>query len=234
MDVAVLTFDVFGTVVDWRSTIIREATRLGEAKEIERDWTAFADAWRAGYGASMNRVRSGDLPWTKIDDLHRMILDGLLEEYGLGGLSEAELDDLNRVWHRLDPWPDSVGGLARLKSSYSVVTLSNGNVSLLSDMARHAGLPWDIILSAETAKHYKRDREVYEHAAEMLSEPPERMMMVAAHKGDLEAAREVGFKTAFVRRLLEHGPDGTPDVEREEWMDVYALDFHDLADQMGC
>tara|TARA_B100000700_G_scaffold262532_1_gene299137 strand:+ start:1005 stop:1553 length:549 start_codon:yes stop_codon:yes gene_type:complete len=182
----------------------------------------------------MNRVRSGDLPWTKIDDLHRMILDGLLEEYGLGGLSEAELDDLNRVWHRLDPWPDSVGGLARLKSSYSVVALSNGNVSLLSNMARHAGLPWDIILSAETAKHYKRDREVYEHAAEMLSEPLERMMMVAAHKGDLEAAREVGFKTAFVRCLLEHGPDRTPDVEREEWMDLYALDFHDLADQIGC
>ena len=234
MEVAALTFDVFGTVVDWRSTIIREATRLGQVKGIEADWAAFADGWRAGYGPAMNRVRSGELPWTKIDALHRMILDSLLDEYGLADLTEAELDDLNRVWHRLDPWPDSTGGLARLKHRYSIVTLSNGNVSLLSNMAKHAGLPWDIILSAETAKHYKRDPEVYRHAAEMLSEPPERMMMVAAHKGDLEAAQAEGFKTAFVTRPLERGPDREPDIGREDWMDVYALDFHDLADQLGC
>lgn len=234
MDVGALTFDVFGTVVDWRSTIIREATLLGKEKGIERDWAAFADAWRSGYGPAMQRVRSGELPWTKIDALHRMILDGLLDEYGLGGLSEAELDHLNRVWHRLDPWPDAVGGLGRLRTRYSVVTLSNGNVSLLSNMAKHAGLPWDIVLSAETAKHYKRDPEVYQHAAEMLSEPPERMMMVAAHKGDLESARAEGFKVAFVARPLEHGLDREVDVTREDWMDIYARDFHDLADQLGC
>ena len=234
MDVGALTFDVFGTVVDWRSTIIREATRLGEAKGIDADWSAFADAWRSGYGPAMNRVRTGELPWTKIDALHRMILDSLVESYGLSGLAEAELADLNRVWHRLDPWPDAVGGLTRLKRRYSIVTLSNGNVSLLSNMAKHAGLPWDIILSAETAKHYKRDAEVYQHAAEMLSESPERMMMVAAHKGDLQSAQAEGFKTAFVARPSEHGPDRETDVAREDWMDVYAVDFHDLADQLAC
>ena len=234
MDVGALTFDVFGTVVDWRSSVIRDASRLGVEKGIERDWAAFADDWRAGYGPSMNRVRTGELPWTKIDDLHRTILDSLIEPHGLTGLTENELDNLNRVWHRLDPWPDSGGGLSRLKSRYSIVTLSNGNVSLLSNMANHAGLPWDIILSAETAKHYKPDREVYEHAAVMLSEPPERMMMVAAHKGDLKAAREVGFKTAFVVRPLECGPNKDVDTGQEDWMDLYALDFHDLATQMSC
>jgi len=182
----------------------------------------------------MNRVRTGELPWTKIDFLHRMILDTLLDEYGLSNLSEGERDHLNRVWHRLDPWPDACGGLTRLKSRYSIATLSNGNVSLLSNMAKHAGLPWDIILSTETARHYKPDPEVYEHAAEMLSEPPERMVMVAAHQGDLKAAKRVGFRTAFVARPAEHGPNKNLDVRREDWMDVYALDFHGLAEQLGC
>ena len=146
MDVSALTFDVFGTVVDWRSSIIREGTRLGEAKGIEADWSAFADAWRGGYGPAMHRVRTGELPWTKIDDLHRMILDTLIDDYGLAGLSENELADLNCVWHRLDPWPDSVGGLTRLKHGFTIATLSNGNVSLLSNMAKRAGLPWDVFL----------------------------------------------------------------------------------------
>ena len=234
MEVEALTFDVFGTVVDWRSTIIREASQLGEARGIEADWEAFADAWRAGYGPAMNRVQTGELPWTKIDDLHRMILDTLIDDYGLGGLSEGELDALNRVWHRLDPWPDSVAGLVRLKSRYAIVTLSNGNVSLLCNMAKHAGLPWDVILSAETARHYKRDPEVYQHASEMLSQTPERMMMVAAHKGDLQAARAVGYQTAFVTRPHERGRGRDVDLARENWMDVYAVDFHDLAGQMGC
>jgi len=234
VDVGALTFDVFGTVVDWRSTIIREATRLGEEKAIDADWAAFADAWRAGYGPAMSRVRKGELPWTKIDALHRMILDSLLDEYGLAGLDEEELDHLNRVWHRLDPWADSVGGLMRLKHRFTIATLSNGNVSLLSNMAKHAGLPWDVILSAEIARHYKPDPEAYLHSAELLSEPSERVMMVAAHKGDLKAARSVGLKTAFVTRPNERGPDRAPDLGREDWMDIYALDFHDLADQLGC
>ena len=234
MDVVALTFDVFGTVVDWRSSIIREAARLGQAKGIDADWSAFADAWRAGYGPAMSRVRKGELPWTKIDVLHRMILDGLLDEYGLSGLADEDLDHLNRVWHRLDPWPDSVGGLTRLKHRFTIATLSNGNVSLLSNMAKHAGLPWDIILSAEIARHYKPDPEAYLHSAELLSEPPERVMMVAAHKGDLKAARSVGFKTAFVTRSHERGPDRKMDLDREDWMDVYAVDFHDLADKLVC
>ena len=234
MNISAMTFDVFGTVVDWRSTIIREATRLGEEKAIDADWSAFADAWRAGYGPAMSRVRKGELPWTKIDALHRMILDSLLDEYGLSGLNEEELNHLNRVWHRLDPWPDSVGGLMRLKHRFTIATLSNGNVSLLSNMAKHAGLPWDVILSAEIARHYKPDPEAFLHSAELLSEPPERVMMVAAHKGDLKAARSVGLKTAFVTRPNERGRGRAPDPDREDWMDVYALDFHDLADQLGC
>lgn len=234
MNVSALTFDVFGTVVDWHASIVREAKRLGEAKKIDADWTGFADAWRAGYGPAMHRVRIGELPWTKIDDLHRMILDTLVDDYGLGGLNEEELDNLNRVWHRLDPWPDAVGGLTRLKSKQTIATLSNGNVSLLSNMAKHAGLPWDVILSAEIAKHYKPDPEAYLHSAELLGLPPEQVMMVAAHKGDLQAAQRVGLKTAFVARPAEKGPDQEVDVTREVWMDVYSLDFHDLAEQLGC
>ncbi|MEE2754674.1 MAG: haloacid dehalogenase type II [Candidatus Latescibacterota bacterium] len=234
MEIRALTFDVFGTVVDWRSTIVREATRLGEEKSIRADWAAFADAWRSGYGPAMNRVRQGELPWTKIDLLHRMILDDLLEAYGLSGLSESERVNLNRVWHRLDPWPDSIGGLTRLKSAFTIATLSNGNVSLLANMAKHVGLPWDVILSAELARHYKPDAESYLYSAELLGEPPERVMMVASHKRDLQAAQSVGFKTAFVARPNERGVDCDLDVSREMWMHYYAVDFHDLADQLGC
>ena len=231
-DVKALTFDVFGTVVDWRSTIVREGQILGEQKGLDVDWTRFADAWRGGYGPSMNRVRTGELPWTKIDDLHRMILDGLLGEFGIEGLTEDERDHFNRVWHRLDPWPDAVGGLQRLGSRFVVATLSNGNMSLLTHMAKHAGLPWDCILSAELARHYKRDPEVYRMAAEMLSLEPAQVMMVAAHKGDLEAAAGVGFRTGFVHRPMEHGPGGRQEAVASSEFDVVARDFHDLADQL--
>ena len=140
-----LLFDVFGTVVDWRSSIIREGRLLAQQKNLQVDWGEFADSWRAGYGPAMNKVRSGELPWTDIDDLHRMILDELVVEFGLDGLSEAELDYFNRAWHRLTPWPDTVGGLNRLKSQFVIATLSNGNVSLLTNMAKHSGLPWDAV-----------------------------------------------------------------------------------------
>ena len=185
-DVAALTFDVFGTVVDWRTSIIREGQQLTRTHGIEADWEAFADGWRGGYGPQMNRVRTGELPWTKIDDLHRIILDGLLVEFGIAGrLTETEVEDLNRAWHRLIPWPDTVRGLYRLKSRFVISTLSNGNVSLLTNMAKNAGLPWDCVLSSELAGHYKPDPEVYQKAAELLSLPPSRIMMVAAHRGDL-------------------------------------------------
>jgi 2-haloacid dehalogenase len=231
--VKAMTFDVFGTVVDWRGSIVRELRQLGEAKGISADWEAFADRWRGGYGPSMQRVRGGELPWTKIDALHRMILDDLLEELGITGLSEDETDHLNRAWHRLDGWPDSPGGLARLKSRFVIATLSNGNVALLTNMAKHAGLPWDCILSAEIFKHYKPDPEVYLGAADMLGLRPDEVMMVAAHKGDLKAARALGLKTGFVPRPLERGPGAHVDAAPEEWIDVVASDFEDLAAKAG-
>ena len=158
--VQALTFDVFGTVVDWRGSIIREGDALGAAHGLEADWAAFADAWRGGYRPSMARVRSGELPWTKLDALHRMILDELLEKHGISTLSEADKQHWNRVWHRLTPWPDSVPGLTRLRQHYVLATLSNGNVALLTNMAKHGGLPWDCILSAEIVRYYAGPRDL--------------------------------------------------------------------------
>jgi 2-haloacid dehalogenase len=229
-----LTFDVFGTVVDWRSTIIREGKALGKAKGIETDWARFADAWRAGYGPAMNRVRKGEIGWTKIDELHRMILDQILRDLKIDVLSEEEKAHFNRVWHRLQPWPDSIEGLTRLRRQYTLATLSNGNVSLLSNMARYAGLPWDVILSAELARHYKPDREVYQMAADYLSLKPEQVLMVAAHKNDLHASRRIGMKTAFVPRPLEHGPGGKAETTPDPEFDFVARDFVELAEKLGC
>ena len=231
--VKALTFDVFGTVVDWRSSIARECAMVGEAKGISADWEAFADDWRAGYGPSMGRVRSGELPWTTIDKLHRMVLDELLEKFEITDLSEDEKDDLNRAWHRLDPWPDSVEGLARLRGKFVIATLSNGNVALLTNMAKRAGLPWDCILSAELARHYKPDPESYETAAALLGLPVDQVMMVAAHKGDLHAARAVGLRTAFVPRPDEFGPNREVDTEPDPAFDVVASDFLELAEKLG-
>lgn len=233
MQIKALTFDVFGTVVDWRSSIIRDGMRLGKGKGLDVDWSAFADAWRAGYGPAMHRVRQGELPWTKIDDLHRMILDEILGQFEIDNLSEDEKVALNDVWHRLDPWPDAVGGLLRLKSKFVIATLSNGNVSLLTHMAKYGGLPWDCILSAELAHHYKPDPETYLTAASLLSCQPGEVMMVAAHQGDLRAAAKVGLKTAFVARPLEHGPNADIDLTPDPNFDYIAQDFHDLANQLN-
>jgi len=230
--VEAMTFDVFGTVVDWRTSIIREGQVLSLEKEFDLDWESFADAWRSGYGPAMNRVRTGELPWLKIDQLHRIILDDLLVEYDFPAMSDGEIDHLNRVWHRLIPWPDTVRGLGRLKAKFVLATLSNGNVSLLTNMAKNAGLPWDVILSAELSGHYKTDPEVYIKAAELLGLPHERVMMVAAHKGDLRAAGALGFKTAYVPRPLEYGPDREIDTTPDPAFDVNATDFLDLAAQL--
>jgi 2-haloacid dehalogenase len=181
----------------------------------------------------MNRVRSGELPWTKIDDLHRLILDELVEEFNLSGLSEQELDHFNKAWHRLTPWPDTVSGLNRLKTKYIITTLSNGNVSLLTNMAKNAGLPWDAVLSAELAKHYKPAPEAYLTAADLLSLPPEQVMMVAAHPGDLRAAARAGLRTAYVIRPLERGPGREVDRNEDGEFDYTADDFVDLALQLG-
>jgi len=230
-----LVFDVFGTVVDWRGSIIREGQLLGKRKGIDVDWVAFADAWRGGYQPAMQRVRSGQIPWVNIDGLHRLILNDLLRQFDIKGLSEEEIDHFNRAWHRLWPWPDSVGGLHRLSSGYIVSTLSNGNVSLLTNMGKYAGLPWDCILSAELFGHYKPDPEVYQGAAKLLGPAPGQVMMVAAHVDDLKAARKVGLKTALVTRPLEYGPKRKADTAQDGAgvADVIATDFMDLAAQLG-
>ncbi|MDH3675879.1 MAG: haloacid dehalogenase type II [Anaerolineae bacterium] len=227
-----LTFDVFGSVTDWRSTVIREGRQLGLQKKLDVDWTQFAEAWRDGYGPAMHRVRTGDLPWLNIDALHRLILDDLLVRFNVTSLSEADTDHLNRVWHRLDPWPDARQGLERLRQRFIVAPLSNGNVSLLTNMARQADLRWDCILSAELVGHYKPDPEVYLTAAALLGLQPEQVMMVAAHNEDLKAARSVGFRTAFVYRTEEYGPNQTTDLAPDPVVDITARDFNDLADQL--
>ncbi len=231
--VKAMTFDVFGTVVDWRSSIISEGEALSTRFGFEVDWAQFADEWRGGYGPSMQRVRSGELPWMRIDDLHRLILDDLIPKHGLTALGEADRDHFNRAWHRLQPWLDSVSGLTRLKTRFVLSTLSNGNVALLTNMAKHSGLPWDVVLSAELAKHYKPDPEVYLMAADLLGLKPEEVMMVAAHKGDLRAAAALGLKTAFVPRPTEFGPDREVDITADPDFDVVATDFNDLADKLG-
>ena len=209
----VLAFDVFGTVVDWHGSIMREVDALG----LGVDADAFARAWRAGYKPAMARVRSGELGWTKIDALHRMILDDVLREFGVASLSEAAVAELNRAWHRLDPWPDTVEGLTRLRRRHTLCTLSNGNLGLLANMAKRAGLPWDCILSAE----------VFDCA-------PAEVMLVAAHQDDLRAAARCGLRTAYVERPLEFGAAHPKDVSPDPANDLHARDFLDLAGQLGC
>ncbi len=231
--VKALVFDTFGTVVDWRSSVAREVEAIAKRKGVALDAAKFADAWRAGYGPSMNRVRSGELPWTKLDRLHRMTLDKILVDFQFTALSEEEKDALNRAWHRLAPWPDAVAGLTRLKKKFIIAPLSNGNISLMTDLAKHSGLPWDVILGAELAHHYKPDREVYQSAADILDLQPAQVMMVAAHLGDLRAAKGVGLRTAFVTRPLEYGPNGKPDMKADASVDLSVTDFNDLADRLA-
>ena len=231
--VKALTFDVFGTVVDWRGSLIAEGADFSRSRHVQVDWPKFADRWRAGYGPAMNLVRTGKLPWMKIDQLHRRILDALLEEFHITGLTEADKDHLNRAWHRLRPWPDAVEGLTRLKRKFIIATLSNGNVSLLTNMAKHAGLPWDVILSAELAGHYKPDPETYLTAAKLLDLTPGEVMMVAAHPDDLAAAARVGFQTAYVPRPLEHGPERKPGEALGQQFNVTVANFIELAARLG-
>ncbi|UUO02171.1 haloacid dehalogenase type II [Mycolicibacterium novocastrense] len=229
-----LAFDTFGTVVDWRSSIIREVDEFGSDHGVQRDWAALADDWRAGYPPAMDRVRRGELPWTNIDGLHRMILVELLEAAGIEGVDDAAVDHLNRAWHRLDPWPDAVEGLTRLKARYLITTLSNGNVSLLTNMAKRAGLPWDCVISAELFRHYKPDPEAYLGCAELLDVAPGELMLVAAHASDLRGAKRAGLMTAYVDRPLEYGAGRRrPSKIEDGEFDLMAADFVDLADQLG-
>ena len=235
MDIKALTFDVFGTVVDWRSSIAREGEVFAKLHNIKGiDWVKFAESWRAGYTPSMNRVRNGEIPWANIDELHKSILNKLILKYGIEGISDEDKNDFNRAWHRLSPWPDVLGGLKRLRSKFVIATLSNGNVSLLTNMAKNAGLPWDYILSAELSKHYKPDPEVYKTAVCLLGLHPYQVMMVAAHNFDLEAAKKIGMKTAYVHRPLEFGPDKDLEQISIEDFDFVAKDFESLAEILEC
>lgn len=233
--VKALVFDVFGTVVDWRSGIAREAAVFFARRGVALDPHAFADAWRRRYQPAMEAVRAGRRPFTRLDVLHRENLLGVLAEFGVdpAGVPEEELTHLNRAWHRLDPWPDSVAGLARLKTRYFIAPLSNGNIVLLANMAKRAGLPWDAILGAEVVRAYKPQPEAYLRTAEVLDLRPEEVALIAAHNNDLAAARAAGLRTGFVLRRTEHGPAQTTDTGAEQDWDVVASSFPDLASRLG-
>ena len=231
-NVQALAFDVFGTVVNWRDSVIREGEELGRKKDLDVDWAAFVDAWRGRYKPSMDKVRSGELPWANLDALHRASLEELLEEFGIAGLTEEEKDHLNKAWHRLEPWPDSVAGLTRLKEKYILTTLSNGNVALLANVAKRAGLPWDLILSAELIQHYKPDPETYLMVPLLLDLRPDEVMLVAAHPSDLRSAREFDLGTAYILRPQEWGPEGEAEPPDPSF-DVVADDLVELAEKLG-
>jgi len=234
-DIKALTFDVFGTVVDWRTSVAREADAFFKKHNVTNvDGIEFAMEWRKLYQPQMEKVRSGEIPFTKLDVLHRIGLDSLLARYGIGGIAEEEVDYLNRAWHRLDPWPDSVEGLTRLKKKFILATQSNGNIALMVNMAKYAGLPWDVILGSEVVRHYKPCPDAYINCADALGLPPEACMMTAAHNNDLVAASQQGFRTAFVLRPVEYGPNQHKDNRAEHDFDYIANSFIELADQLGC
>jgi 2-haloacid dehalogenase len=234
-NVKALVFDTFGTVVDWRSSVISEGVAWGKAKGLTINWVDFADRWRLGYRPIMDKVRKGEIPWTRLDDLHRIILDELLKEFKIEGLTEEEKVSWTHVWRRLKPWPDSVEGLTRIKKKYVIAPLSNGNIALMTNLAKVGGLPWDAILGAELARHYKPDREVYVSAYYYLDLKPEEVMMCAAHVGDLQAARSNGLRTGFIYRPNEFGggPVGVPSQAKPGDFDVVSVSMIDLAQQMG-
>jgi 2-haloacid dehalogenase len=233
MDVRAILFDVFGTVVDWRGSLIDELQAWGAERGLAVDWPGLVDAWRGAYAPSMDRVRHGELPWTNLDALHRTSLAELAPRFGLMGRDPAEMEWVNLGWHRLRPWPDSVPGLVRLRPRYVLSPLSNANVALLVDMARRTGLPWDLILCAEVFQHYKPDPETYLGACRLLALEPAQVMLCAAHNGDLLAAQRLGLRTGFVARPTEYGPHQTRDVRPEGEWDVVAADMEEFAGKMG-
>ncbi|MBR0663402.1 haloacid dehalogenase type II [Roseomonas hellenica] len=234
--VKALVFDVFGTVVDWRTSVARQASEFFAKHGVQSDGFAFADAWRKQYQPAMTEVRSGRRPFTRLDVLHRENLLKVLPEHGVdpSKLSEAEIDDLNRAWHRLDPWPDTVAGLTRLKTRFFIAPLSNGNIVLMANVAKRAGIPWDAILGSEVSQAFKPQPEAYLRTAEVLAMRPEEVALIAAHNNDLAAARQCGLRTGFVPRPTEHGPNQKTDLRAEADWDVVAESFTDLASKLGC
>ncbi len=235
LGVKALLFDVFGTVVDWRSSLIADFSVWAKTNGKTGNWTALVDAWRGAYFPSMDEVRKHpERGFVNLDSLHRASLQRLVAELGIDGLTSSDLDYLTTGWHRLAPWPDSVEGLSRLKRKFVIGPLSNGNVALLVNMAKAAGLPWDLVLSAEVFQHYKPDRETYLGAARLLGLEPGQVMLVAAHNIDLRAAQSFGLATCFVPRPTEYGPHQSRDFAPEgEWTMVVG-DLRDLADRFGC
>ncbi len=231
--VKAILFDTFGTVVDWRGSLIADLGGWAASRGIEGNWAGLVDAWRAAYAPSMDRVRKGERPWTILDDLHRETLVRLVAEFGISGLSDADLDHINRGWHRLKPWPDAIAGLTRLRTRYIIGPLSNGNVALLVNMAKSAGLPWDMVCSTELFGHYKPDPQTYLGAARILGLAPGQVMMAAAHNGDLAAARACGLRTAFFPRVTEYGPLQQRDFAADGDWDVVATDIEDMATRLG-
>lgn len=234
MMVKALVFDVFGTVVDWRGSIIAEGESRWSKRGLDLDWAAFADAWRGEYQPAMEGIRAGERGYVPLDILHRENLDRVLERFGYGDFPDDERVELNRAWHRLRPWPDVVEGLTRLKTRYIIGTLSNGNIALMVNMARHSGLPWDVILGADVTHQYKPHPDAYRKTVQALDVPAEDCMLVAAHNSDLTAARGQGMRTAFVARPTEYGQGQGFDLEAEHDFDLVARDFNHLADQLGC
>ncbi len=229
-DIKILAFDIFGTVADWHGSIKKEV----EAMDLAVDADKFALAWRSGYVPAMQRVMSGELGWTLIDDLHRLILDQMLIDFNITHLSEEQKRHLNKVWHRLSPWPDSVPGLHRLKSRFTICTLSNGNIGLLANMAKNAGLPWDCVLSAEVFRAYKPDPATYLGVSKVFDVRPDQVMLVAAHQSDLDSARACGLKTAYIERPLEYGSSHPKDISPSPHNSFHASSLTDLAGQLGC
>ena len=236
MEIRACLFDVFGTVVDWRTSVSRDLAAFAQEKGIEGvDWLEFAVEWRKLYQPSMDEVRAGRRPFTILDVLHRESLVSLIERYRLNNLSEADVEHMTRAWHRLEPWPDAVPGLVRLKTKFVIAPCSNGNIALMVNLAKRAGLPWDCILGAETARAYKPMPEAYLRSCAQLGLAPGSVMMVAAHNNDLKAAKAQGMRTAFVARPREHGPGQTTDLTADgSWVDVSAADFVGLAEKLGC
>ncbi len=227
-----LIFDVFGTLVDWRTSIAREARATLSPLGIDVDWDGFADAWRGQYQPAMEEVRNGILPFSKLDVLHRRNLDVVLKQAGLDQVDEAARVHLNQAWHRLDAWPDVQPGLARLRTRFRLAPCSNGNISLMVDLARRNGLVWDAILGAEVARDYKPKPAVYLHSCAAFDCAPEQVMMVAAHSSDLKAAAACGLRTAFIARPDEHGP-GRGEAAATVPVDYSAASLVDLATQLA-
>ncbi len=233
-NITAVMFDTYGTVVDWRTTVIAEARALGERKGIDGvDWEAFTDAWKATYRPYMDQVIGGERPWAPNDALHRIRLDEIVGEFGIEGLSEQDLSDLNRAWHRLAPWPDSLPGLRRIKPKVPIGSFSNGNLLLLANMARHSDIPWDFILSSDLFRRYKPEPEFYLGAIELLGGEAERILLVAAHNYDLAQARKHGMKTAFVLRPTMFGPNQDTNLEPEDDWDIITDSIEGVAEALG-